>query len=155
MPPDAKRPFLQRAAAGELGLFRTAFWFVGFALLLASTLSDILLDYGAIEGRAASIGIGVLVGSGEVALCAWLCLITWKAAQRGRPDGRAYGPIAIGVAALLLISQISTTLAVTGISIAGLDQQAERWVLERWIVMLGGDPENLDQLFQVLGQPRS
>jgi hypothetical protein len=150
--PDRNRLFLHRAAAGELGLFRTVFWFVGIALLLAATLAEIVLDYAAGMGRMASVGIGVLVGGGEVALCYWLCLISWRAARHRRPDGKSYGPIAIGLAALLLIFQISTTLATTGITLLGLDQKVERWVLERWIVMLGGDPENLDQLFQVLGE---
>ena len=80
-----------RAWHGEIGLYRAAYGLGGLGLALVSLLGDALLSISPFAGGIVGCLSYMAGGAGELAF-AWVSIVaTWRAAQRGRPDGRATG----------------------------------------------------------------
>ncbi len=110
-----------RAWRGDLGLFRSAYGLGGLGFALVSLLGDTSLDFSASAGGATGWIFYIAVALGELTF-AWVSSVaTWRAAQRGRANGRRYGSVAIGLALAFVGLQLVFTAAWTGWSgLAGL-----------------------------------
>jgi hypothetical protein len=119
--PASSASALVRAWRGEIGLYRAAYGLGGLGLAVASLLGDAVLEIAAAAGGASGWVAWVLVGAGEL-LCAWVAAVaTWRSARRGRPGGRRYGAMAVGLALIFVGVQLALTIAWTGwTALAGL-----------------------------------
>ncbi|HLY58703.1 MAG TPA: hypothetical protein VKS60_24280, partial [Stellaceae bacterium] len=118
---------------------------------LVAVVAELTIDRFAQSGRAAVWLSTIAAVAGELAFAWFLCVATWRALGRGRPDGRRYGRIGTGFALLFVGVQIGTTLAGMAVSMLGVEPAVEMAVLHRLIRLLGGDPAGVDQLMKVLG----
>lgn len=140
-----------RAWRGEIGLYRAAYGLGGLGLLLVSLLGDTVLY--AFAGAVPNWLSYVAGSSGELAF-AWVSIVaTWRAAQRGRPGGRACGPIAVGFAFAFVGIQFLLIAAWTGWSgfaELGLVPEPGGILSHALIVAVGDDHAGIDQLSRAL-----
>jgi hypothetical protein len=138
-----------RAWRDEISLYRAAYGMGGLGLVLVSLLRDVVLYAGGAPGWLSYIA----GGSGQLAF-AWISIVaTWRAAQKGRPGGRPYGLIAVGLAFAFVGIQFVLTAAWTGWSGLGeLGVAATPGdILSRaLIVAMGGNYAEIDQLSKAL-----
>ena len=142
-----------RAWRGEIGLYRAAYGLGGLGLVLVSLLGDALLSISPISGGIFG-WLSYMAGSaGELAF-AWVSIVaTWRAAQRGRFDGRAYRPIAVGLAFAFVGIQFALIVAWTGwsgLAELGVAPQPDDILLRVLTVAIGSDCAGIDQLCRAL-----
>jgi hypothetical protein len=89
---------LSQVWLGELGLYRIAYGLGGIGLALVSLLADLVLDMAASVGDAVGWLAFLVIGAGQLAVAGIIVVGTFRAAKQRRPDGRVYGPIAVGLA---------------------------------------------------------
>ncbi len=159
MPPDSaaapRRSVVLRAWHGELGLYRSAYGLGGVGLAVVSLLGDVVLIGLPPGGRVPAWLFETAIDLAELAFAWFICVATWRAALRGRPDGRPYGTISAGVALALVGLQLAIMIAWTLLSLLGSSPDASDAVLRVLIKAMGGDPAGLDQLLHVMNyQPR-
>ena len=138
-----------RAWRGEIGLYRAAYGMGGLGLVLVSLLGDVILYAGGAPGWLSYIA----GGSGQLAF-AWISIVaTWRAAQRGRPGGRPYGPIAVGLAFAFVGIQFVLIAAWTGwsgLGELGVAAMPGDILSHALIVATGGNYAGIDQLSKAL-----
>ncbi|HLY58707.1 MAG TPA: hypothetical protein VKS60_24300 [Stellaceae bacterium] len=103
--------FELRAWRGELGLYRTAYGLGGIGLSLVAVAAELTIDRFAESGRAVWLSTIAAV-AGELAFAWFLCVATWRALRRGRPDGRRYGRVGTFFALLFEDSDVGKRRAV-------------------------------------------
>jgi hypothetical protein len=137
-----------RAWRGEIGLYRAAYGLGGLGLVLVSLLGDVILCAAGAPGWLSHIA-----GSSGQLTFAWISLVaTWRAAQRGRPGDRPYGPIAIGLAFAFVGIQfvmIAVWTGWTGLGDLGVVATPGGILSRALIVATGGYPGS-DQLAKAL-----
>jgi hypothetical protein len=143
-----------RAWHGEIGLYRAAYGLGGLGLALVSLLGDALLSISPFAGGVVGCLSYMAGGAGELAF-AWVSIVaTWRAAQRGRPDGRAYGPMAVGLALAFVGIQFLLITAWTGwngLAELGVAPEPDDVLFHTLTVAVGSDCAGVDQLYNTFG----
>jgi len=138
---------------GEIGLYRAAYGLGGLGLVLVSLLGDALLSVSGSLGGATGWLSYIAGGAGEVAF-AWVSIVaTWRAARRTRPDGRAYGPMAVGLAFAFVGIQFILVAAWTGwsgLAELGVASEPGDVLLRALTVAVVSDCAEVDQLCKAL-----
>jgi hypothetical protein len=153
-PPETPSPsaFL-RAWRGEIGLYRVAYGLGGLGLALVSLLGDALLSIAPFAGGAIGWLSYIAGGAGELAF-AWVSIVaTWRAARRGRPDGRGYRPMAIGLALAFVGIQFLLITAWTGwsgLAELGVSPKPDDVLFRTLTVAVGSNCAGVDQLCKAL-----
>jgi hypothetical protein len=97
---------------GDIGLYRAAYGFGGIGVAIVLLLADALVS--APTSSIAGWLSYLAGGTGELAF-AWISVVaTWRAARKGRPAGRPYGPIPVGFAFAFVGIQLALIVAWTG-----------------------------------------
>jgi hypothetical protein len=142
-----------RAWRGEIGLYRAAYGLGGLGLAFVSLLGDALLSISAFAGGVFGCLSYMAGGAGELAF-AWVSIVvTWRAAQRGRPNGRAYGPMAVGLAFAFVGIQFLLITAWTGwsgLAELGVAPEPDDVLFRTLTVAVGSDCAGVDQLCKAL-----
>jgi hypothetical protein len=142
-----------RAWHGEIGLYRAAYGLGGLGLALVSLLGDALLSISAFAGGIFGCLSYMAGGAGELAF-AWVSIVaTWRAARRGRPDGRPYGSIAVGLALAFVGIQFILITGWTGwngLAELGIAPEPEDVLFRTLTVTDGSDWAGIDQLRKAL-----
>jgi hypothetical protein len=147
------RSALVRAWRGEISLYRAAYGLGGLALVAASFLGATVLEI----SETAGIGAGWfsnLAGDVGGLAAAWFAFVaTWRAAQRRRPNGRAYGVIAVSLALAFVGVQMLVTTAWTGwngLAEIGMAPDPSSVLLRAMVVSSDGDSAGFDQVIKAL-----
>lgn len=99
---------------GEISVYRAAFGLGGIGLTIVTLLGDAVVEVTGARGGAVAWACWLIVSGGEV-LFAWVAaLATWRAARRGRPDGRRYRTIPVGLALVFVGTQLALMIGWTG-----------------------------------------
>jgi hypothetical protein len=121
--------------------------------VLVSLIGDAFLSIAAFAGGAIGWLSYIAGGGGEFAF-AWVSIVaTWRAARRGRPDGRAYGPIAVGAALAFVGIQFLLITAWTGwsgLAALGVAPEPGDVLFRTLTVAVGSDCAGVDQLCNAL-----
>jgi hypothetical protein len=121
---------------GEISLYRAAYGLGGLGLAIAALLGDAAIAITSAMGSATGWVCWLVVNAGEL-LFAWIATVaTWRSARRGRPDGRRYGLVSVGLALLFVGAQLALTIGWTGWTAAaalGLAQEPAAVALD-WLI---------------------
>jgi hypothetical protein len=112
--PPAYASAALRAWRGEISLYRAAYALGGLGLAIAALLGDAAIAVTGAMGGATGWICWLSVNAGEL-LFVWVATVaTWRSARRGRPDGRRYGLISVGLALFFVGAQLALTIGWTG-----------------------------------------
>jgi len=142
-----------RVWRGEVGLYRAAYGLGGLGIALVSLLGDTLLSISAFAGGLIGWLSYIAGGAGEFAF-AWVSIVaTWRAAQRGRPDGRPYGRMAVGLALAFVGLQLILVTAWTGwsgLAELGVAPEPDDILFRTLTVAVASNCAGIDQLCKAL-----
>jgi hypothetical protein len=142
-----------RAWRGDIGLYRAAYGLGGLGLALVSLLGDALLSVSAFAGGVFGCLSYIAGGAGELAF-AWVSIVaTWRAARRVQPNGRAYGPVAVGLAlAFVGIQFILVTVWIgwSGLAELGVAAEPDDVLFRTLTVAVESNCADIEQLCKAL-----
>jgi hypothetical protein len=152
-PPLQRDLAFLRAWRGDIGLYRAAYGLGGVGLALVSLLGDTLLSVSSFIGGFTSWFSYIVGGAAQLGF-AWVSIVaTWRAARKMRPDGRAYGRIAVGLALAFVGIQfilVTTWTAWSGLAGLGVAPEPDDILLRALIVALESNCTGIDPVCKAL-----